>query len=134
MNKDPSVSLKLSPRVLASLMVMSWSCACLGREGTCHPSFQHCVFTEESGQLRGFDSANILLPASHTPSSVLPCISVTLTTALCHALICLHYFAMLPSYSLNLFFPPSSLLFSQPKLMIKKKQQSGEKRPNVCSN
>lgn len=44
-------SLLVSLLVLMMMMSLSW--ACLGREGTCYLSFQHCVFHREAGGARG---------------------------------------------------------------------------------
>lgn len=70
------------------MMMMSLSWACLGREGTRYPSFQHCAFhRERSGELGGFDSTRISLPRPPFPPS-LPLCSPPLPPPLpvCHTL------------------------------------------------
>lgn len=64
------MSLGLSPRVLVSLMMMkSLSWACLGREGTCYASFQHCVFHREIRGAWGL-WLNLHLPLPLAPPSL----------------------------------------------------------------
>lgn len=78
-----ALSLLVSLLVLMMMMMMSLSWACLGREGTRYPSFQHCVFHRETGGARGLwlNFASLPRPPSLSPhpSSSLSSSSVSVT-------------------------------------------------------